>query len=120
MQKNIATSFLTKYIFENPHFLNAYNNAAANERLANFQIVGGWIARINGYVEDREVSRKSGSKEKKRNVYFNKASKQYLSIDYEKGAFEVHDQKGSHLFEINFYGQKINGRDDEGRHDLTL
>jgi hypothetical protein len=78
------------------------------------------VARINGYVPDPVISSINATDRKKRNIFFNGKLEKYISIDYEKGAFELHDLKGKHLGEYNYQGDLISGADLKGGHDIRL
>ncbi len=83
------------------------------------------IARRNYYEEDFELS----SKEQQRRGSLRKIFRvkkdelwQYLSLDFEKCAFEVCDHNGRHQGEFRFDGQE-NGRntkDPSGKHDIWV
>lgn len=111
---------LTNYFLSNRKFKLSYAKGGQRDKLADYQIVGAAVARINGYVADPVISSINATDRKKRNIFFNGKLEKYISIDYEKGAFELHDLKGKHLGEYNYQGDLISGADLKGGHDIRL
>jgi hypothetical protein len=116
----LPNNSLSSKIFDDKRFVATYENLAGGERLAAFQIVGDLVATLNGYEVHLEANRKNKTREKKRNIYFNAELNKFISIDYEKGAFELLDGGGKHLGEYSFIGNHISGADDKGKHDIIL
>ena len=91
-----------------------------NERLAAYSLVGSAVAEINGYALDSAVSAKNGTAKKLRKIFFHKKRGRYLSIDFEKRAFEFLGRKGEHLGEYSYSGLKLSGADGSGKHDIAI
>jgi hypothetical protein len=111
---------LSNGIFVDKGFQAAYKTGSQNDKMANYQIVGSAVAQLNGYLPDTVISKINATSSKKRNIFFNYSLARYVSIDYEKGAFELHDENGKHLGEFNFQGISLDEADDKGRHDISL
>lgn len=111
---------LSSQLFESESFSAAYLLGSKNDKIANYQIVGGAVAQINGYSPNPIVSSLNANSGKKRNIFFNESISKYVSIDYEKGAFEWHDAKGRHLGEYNYHGVRLDEADLKGRHDIKV
>lgn len=86
------------------------------ERMAYIVEVGNKICNENYYTYEEELSRNEemavGSR---RHIYSIKRDgvKQYISFDFEKGMFELHDDKGVHLGEVMFDGaHNSNAKED--------
>ncbi|GEM_PF-2003593 len=83
------------------------------------------VARRNFYEEDFDLSsREQQRRGSQRKIFKVKKAEiwQYLSLDFEKCAFEVCDQNGRHQGEFRFDG-KENGRntkDSSGKHDIWV
>jgi uncharacterized membrane protein YfhO len=74
---------------------------------------------MKGYVFNEKVTKINQTKNAIREIY-NSRTKSiiYLSIDFEKGAFEVCNYRGCHLGEFSYEGEKIgNAKPD---HDIKL
>lgn len=85
--------------------------------------IGTYIARLNGWKEDKNLSRiNSQVTGNMRHVFypekFRHSEKAFLSIDFEKQAFELHDHKGRHVCEI-LYDGKVNA-ECKFKHDIKL
>jgi len=116
----LPNNSLSSKLFDEKRFVEFYDNLAGGERLAAFQIVGELVATLNGYEVHSDANRKNKTKDKKRNIYFNVQLNRFISIDYEKGAFELLDGGGKHLGEYSFTGEQISGPDDKGKHDIII
>lgn len=55
-----------------------------------------------------------------RDIYFNSENRQYLSTDINHGRFEVLDNNGNHICEINFEGTQTKPRDLTGQHNIRI
>ncbi len=92
------------------------------EKKAHLLIEGRRIARLNGWVEDKKLSTINSGPDRMRHVFrpakFRHCDSAFLSIDFEKRAFELHDYKGRHLGEYSYLGEERHGR--EANHDIKL
>lgn len=92
------------------------------EMKARLLIEGKHIARLNGWREDERLSKINSNKGQMRCVFrpieFRQNDLGYLSIDFEKRAFEVHDYRGKHLREISYLGDINTGY--KSHHDIKL
>jgi hypothetical protein len=78
---------------------------------------------MNGYQEEDNLSAFNGQLSDSYRQIFSfslKKGKLYLSTDFEKGAFEVCDEKGRHLGELLFSGVWQNKPDLSGNHNIRL
>lgn len=78
------------------------------------------VAIINGYSFDNKVSDLNKTKDKIRQIYSagETRNKIYLSVDFEKGAYEICDFQGTHLGEFLF-DEKPNGEADKS-HNIRI
>ncbi|WP_375561257.1 hypothetical protein ACE193_01510 [Bernardetia sp. OM2101] len=78
------------------------------------------VAIINGYSFDSKVSDLNKTKDKIRQIYSagENRNKIYLSVDFEKGAYEICDFQGTHLGEFLF-DEKLNGKADKS-HNIRI
>ncbi len=92
------------------------------ERMAHLLTEGREIARLNGWVEDKRLSCINSSKDKKRCIFrpkkFRHNDSAFLSIDFEKRAFELLDYAGRHLGEYSYLGEKRT--DAKDNHNIKL
>ena len=44
----------------------------------------------------------------------------YISVDFESGCFEVYNQRGKHLGEYSYTGEKLHDADKSGKLDIIL
>jgi hypothetical protein len=94
---------------------------SAEDRIAYAEELGGQIANLNYYQFDEKLTHNEEEySHAKRRVYgiVKNVRKQYLSIDFEKGMFEVLNETGDHLGEFRFCGTKNKNADKDGGHDL--
>lgn len=94
---------------------------SVENRIAYAEIIGLKVANINYYkFEDKISTNESEQSKKKRRVFstLKDGVRVFLSIDFEKGMFEILDHSGKHLGEFRFGGTKNKNADDEGNHDL--
>jgi hypothetical protein len=107
---NLTTIFYDEVMKHKGPELEAYTNE-----------IGRRIAEANYYTFEPFLS----SSEQKRKRSFRKifsliagnGSKQYISLDFEKGMFEYHNYRGEHLGEYRFDG--IKSKDSESSHNLA-
>lgn len=81
------------------------------------------VARLNGWIEDRYLSKINSTFHNKirhvfRPVKFKNQDAAYLSIDLEKRAFELLNHRGKHLREISYLGEETSGY--KPNHDIIL
>lgn len=90
------------------------------EKEAIIQKYGKIVAERNGYMKDKKISDLNTTKDKKRVVYSAGKGKSriYLSVDLEKGGFEICNYSGNHLGEYFFDGKLITGK--KSGHDLIV
>lgn len=90
------------------------------EKKAHLLTEGREIARMNGWVEDDILSAINSGPDKIRHIFrptkFRHCDSAFLSIDFEKRAFELHDHKGKHLGEYSYLGVKR----EDGRADHNI
>lgn len=77
--------------------------------------LSGLICSLSGFTKDNKISKKNS-----RDIYFHSEKNLYLSTDFLHGTFEVLDNKGLHLCEINFKGVQISGKDTSGKHNINI
>jgi hypothetical protein len=107
-------------IFRDSKFELYYRHLSANDKMAAFQLIGTAVAELNGYTSQANLNLLNSSKIKKRNIFHNSTTKKYVSIDFEKGVFEVLNEMGIHLGEYNFQGRQTGNADQHGRHDIRI
>lgn len=92
----------------------------ANERLAVIIDIGRKVASRNQYYPDHKVSQLNTTSSKKRIVFGAGKGKDriYLSIDLEKGGFEVCNYVGEHIGEYFYDGSKQS--DKKAGHNLKI
>lgn len=92
------------------------------ERKAHFLNEGKRVALINGWEEDVTLSKINSTNEKMRCIFrpsgFRHNDCAYLSIDFEKRAFELHNHTGKHLGEYSYSGQK--NQSAKLNHDIRI
>ncbi len=89
-----------------------YNNIGT-KTIADFLEMGRHVAELNFYEKDEELTAINRSKSRIRHIYESKnisGKKRYLSIDVEKGAFEVCDERGVHIEEMLFNEKRNSGQ----------
>ncbi len=83
---------------------------------------GTHVARLNGWEKDKNLSEINSTSQKMRHVFRPKKFKDkdaaFLSIDFEKRAFELLNHRGKHLGEISYLGEKNTG--PKPNHDIKL
>lgn len=100
--------------------INAFVDTAtgADERTGRFFLVGGAVARLNGYKRAFAVEAKNATHNHLRKIFFSQELRKYLSIDFMHGAFEVCDAYGRHVREIDFFGLHLS--DARADHSITV
>jgi len=100
--------------FDRPEF-----HKMGNEKIAEIEKFGSKLAEFNFYEYDSETTKCNKSPNSYRRIYKSLFTPTYyLSIDFEKGAFEVCDDSGEHLGEYNFDG--IRNSDAKANHSIKL
>lgn len=86
--------------------------------------VGGIIAEMNGWRYDEIVTKKNKNSGQYRRIFQSRYGNRtaYLSIDFENpfGGFEVHNHRGNHQGQIDFYGNYNKEADNSGNHDIEI
>jgi hypothetical protein len=105
-----------EYVFETLRHMAAGGNKEALARE-----IGREIARRNFYLEETVLSTHEQQLRNSLRTIFSSIKhgrKIYLSIDFEKPAFEICDEQGHHLGEYSFNGLKLSDLDATGGHDI--
>ncbi len=92
-----------------------------DQRLSSIQRIAHEVAIINGYkINNHLSSLNQRLKNSRREIYEagNDRAKVYLSVDFEKGAFELCNYAGEHKGEYKFNGDKSG--DAKAEHDIIL
>lgn len=99
-----------------------FSKLPRGERIVRLKQEGTFVARLNGWIEDERLSSINSGREKIRRIFkpvkFRYSEAAFLSIDFEKQAFELLDHRGKHIREISFLG-KVNTGFKRG-HDIKL
>lgn len=85
--------------------IGEFYNRKGNPTVTECLEMGKEVAELNFYFKNDDLTKINTTKHKIRHIYESKnvsGKKRYLSIDVEKGAFEVCDEKGTHQEEILF------------------
>jgi hypothetical protein len=93
----------------------------SDQKLSLIQKMADSIARINGYAFNKTLSSLNKKKSKSyRKIYQGGSdnNRVYLSVDFEKGAFELCNNDGQHQGEYKFNGDK--SRDKKGDHNISI
>ncbi len=91
--------------------IESFYENIGSKGIADFLEKGKHVAELNFYEKNAELTKINSSDDRIRHIYESRnivGKKWYLSIDVEKGAFEVCDDKGTHQEEILF-NEKHNG-----------
>ena len=90
--------------------------------MAYTEEIGDKVCKANYYQYETELSqserRRTGSKRKIYSIINRGKRKQYISLDFRHGMLEFHDEKGLHLGEFRFTGEKNSGA--EASHNLLI
>lgn len=99
-----------------------FSSLSIGERIVRLKIEGTFVARLNGWIEDERLSSINSSNEKIRRIFrpikFKHSEAAFLSIDFEKQAFELLNHRGKHISEISFLGRVNSGY--KSGHDIKL
>jgi len=93
--------------------IDKFYDKKGNRTVAECLEMGKEVAELNFYEKNEALTKLNTTKHKIRHIYESKnasGKKRYLSIDVEKGAFEVCDEKGTHQEEILFDEQHSSGQ----------
>jgi len=108
-------------------FRDELKTYSPNARLAKIEEIGSLVAKINGYKYNPTLSSYNQRKKGSKRVIFQAGLSRktiYLSIDFEKGAFEVCNFTGKWLGEFGFHGRELSSKDDrkkdKGKHDILF
>lgn len=82
-----------------------------------FSKVAREVAGRNTYTYNKLLSVKNG-RAAKREIYSSRNS--HLSVDFEKGCFEVYSQRGEHRGEWSYTNKMLSEKDASGRHDIEV
>lgn len=82
-----------------------------------FSKVAREVAGRNTYVYNKILSVKNG-KSVKRAIYSSRSS--HLSVDFEKGCFEVYNTRGEHCGERSYTNEVLSEKDASGRHNIEV
>lgn len=118
---NLPNSKQSNQILKPDRFYKTVQKKARNEKVALFRTFGKDIAELNFYKKNQNLSQINSNPNQIRDIYESQNSagnKIYLSIDIEKGAFEVCDFRGRHLKEILFNGHFNSGA--QANHSIKL
>lgn len=84
------------------------------ERVKYYKELGERVAEENGWIYRNDLKEVNDG----RRIYEDKKNKRFFGLDTEKGSFEVHDKKGTHQGEIDFFGTKLDDADASRRHNI--
>ncbi len=104
-------------------FRRDLKSISSNEKMAKIKEIGALVAKINGYRFNSDLSSHNQKKCKSARSIHQAGKKRdtiYLSVDFEKGAFEVCDFDGIHLGEFGFNGKRLQDADTTGKHNIFL
>ena len=102
--------------------LPEFSMLSRGEKIVRLKQEGTFVARLNGWIEDEYLSPINSNDEKIRRIFrpikFKHSEAAFLSIDFEKQAFELLDHRGKHLREISYLGDVNTGY--KRGHDIKL
>ena len=102
--------------------LSEFSMLSRGEKIVRLKQEGTFVARLNGWIEDKMLSSINSNDEKIRRIFrpikFKHSEAAFLSIDFEKQAFELLDHRGKHLREISYLGDVNTGY--KRGHDIKL
>lgn len=116
MQEYLPNRVQTNELLSIEDFYDNLSRFQAGDRISRIRRIGKQVAELNFYKFNKEVSRRNRNDARLRDIYESRNSsgnKVFLSVDFEKGAFEVCDFRGSHLCEILFDGTLNGGPQDD-------
>ncbi len=91
-----------------------------NVKIANIRSMAKLIAECCEYEFMEDISNRNRNGSIIRDIYFNSENDVYISTDINHGRFEVLDNHGTHICEINFEGTQTKPRDTTRRHNIRL
>lgn len=89
-------------------------------KISNIRAMARLIAECCEYQFMLDISNRNRNGSVIRDIYFNSENRQYLSTDINHGRFEVLDNNGNHICEINFEGTQTKPRDLTGQHNIRI
>jgi hypothetical protein len=95
-------------------FYKYFQTINPQRKVAEALLMGEKVAELNQYSYEKRLSKLNTTANHIRQIYASnnpKGKKTYLSIDVEKGAFEVCDYQGVHQREILFNGEENGGQE---------
>jgi RHS repeat-associated protein len=96
-------------------FEKSISKMSASERVAEVKQLASKVAKENGWIKDSKVSKMN-----RHDVYFDKVTNKYYSVDTQHGRFEVTNSKGKHQGEVDFDLNPTKSADKSGEHDLGI
>lgn len=105
--KNIYSMYLQE--INDPHI-----------KITNIRSMAKLVAECCGYEFMQDISNRNRTGAIIRDIYFNSANEIYISTDINHGRFEVLDNNGTHICEIDFEGTQTKPRDTTRRHNIRL
>ena len=101
---------------------NSYLNEIKNPqlRISNIRLMARLIAECCEYEFMQDISNRNKSASAIRDIYYNLNNEKYISTDVNHGRFEVLDNRGVHICEIDFEGTLTKPKDTTGRHDIRV
>lgn len=115
----LSTPLPYKDLCDSFYSLQQYMLSNGLDRMSVFKKVTREVALRNHYTLDKDVTRKNNTSLHHREIYTYK-KEQYISSDFESGAFELCDKKGKHKDEITYIGEFQNKQDKTGSHDIIV
>lgn len=86
-----------------------------------FEKIGEEVALRNTYMFDARVTKLNNNTEHKRKIYRSSSDPTiFISIDFEKGCFELFNHSGVHQGEIKYDGNVNSKADKTGRHNIIV
>lgn len=112
----VLRKILPPFIFT--HYEKSLKNPS--EKINTIRTMANFIAEVNGYVYSREVSSRNRSNGSIRDIFYHNDLNYYISTDLLHGRFELLDNSGIHICEIDFWGNTTKNKDHTGRHNINL
>lgn len=91
-----------------------------NVKITNIRSMAKFVAECCGYDFMQDISNRNRTGSIIRDIYFNSEKDVYISTDINHGRFEVLDNNGTHICEIDFEGTQTKPRDTTRRHNIRL
>lgn len=117
------TSYSNKVTESWETYLSEVRRRQRGEQRAHYLYTGSIVASRNYFIKDPELSDLNTRLSRAQREIFRIGSgnsRRYISIDFEKGGFEVYNHTGKHQGAIAFDGHQIEPPDDSGDHDIFL